>query len=114
MFYGCLNLEDITIGNAIGIGEDCFLDCAKITFIPLNNCTSFGNRAFGGCLLIGSINAPLCNSLGSTINNDGVFNNIKFGITITVSIVLATANAGLPDGDLVYAAESRGATIVYV
>jgi hypothetical protein len=57
---------------------------------------------------------PQLLNCGSTTGNNSVFFNVKLNTTITVPIALQTANGGAPDGDLVYAANTRGATIIYV
>lgn len=113
-FYGLSNLVSLTIGKPTGLGNTAFLSCAKITSIDLTNCTYLGDSAFQGCSLLSAVNAPILITCGTTTGNNSVFNLIKTGITITVPIALKTANAGAPDGDLVYASGTRGATIVYV
>lgn len=74
----------------------------------------FSNQMFRYSAATENINAPSCTQIGDSVNADFVFENIKTGTTITVKKVLETVNAGAPDGDLVYAAGTRGATIVYI
>lgn len=76
-------------------------------------CKSVGDSAFISSSF-DAISLPSVVSLGSTVYNNSVFSNIKSNITITVPIALQTANAGTPDGDLVYASGTRAATIVYI
>lgn len=52
--------------------------------------------------------------MGATTGNDNIFSNIKLGATITVPVALQTIDSGSPDGDLVYANGTRGATIIYI
>lgn len=60
-----------------------------------------------------NIYMPKCIKLGPTVALNGIFTNFTTGGTITVDISLMTANAGLPDADLTYVADTRGSSIEY-
>lgn len=57
---------------------------------------------------------PKCQQLGKDVAQSSIFYLCKKGSSITVNSFLQTCNSGLPDGDLQYAVNSRGATINYV
>lgn len=114
-FYRASNFKNIKIKNATTLNsyslrESGFVgdnsDFASLTFAGL--------EVFTGCISVININFPAMTNLGGSVVNNGVFNGIKTGAKITVPIALQTINAGAPDGDLVYAQSSRGATIIYV
>lgn len=119
-FLNCASLvyvdipECTTITSSI-FGEGVFKNCTSILTINAPNLTTINNtNTFSNCSSIETIYMPLLTALGSTLGNDSSFNYIKLGATITVAASLATVNTGSPDGDLVYASGTRGATIIYI
>ena len=89
--------------------------CALGTTFDLPALTTAGDYCFNFCYAATLINIPLCTALGTTVGDNGVFNDITGNtITINVPASLATANGGSPDGDLVYLAANNTETIVYI
>lgn len=100
--------------NAITVGATAFDSCYYISRINLKNATTIGDSAFSNAIaFLESVYIPSCTSLGSTSAANNVFMNLNTSIKIYTNPVLATNNAGSPDGDLTYAI-SRGATVAYV
>ncbi|BDU25092.1 hypothetical protein FLGSB24_18360 [Flavobacterium sp. GSB-24] len=113
-FSGCAALNDFTVGPITSIGGSCFLDCSSLTSLILNDVMSIGTNAFYNCTNINNISLESLTTCGDTTASNNVFFGIKLGCNITVPVTLQTANAGAPDGDLVYAQTSRGAIINYI
>lgn len=104
-----------TINCGTGAGTGTFQNSwGVLTFSAPNLITINGNYCFNGWDKVTSINMPSLTKLGTTVGNDSHFTNIKTGCAITVKTVLQTANAGAPDGDLVYAVGTRSAIVTYV
>ncbi|MDP5202253.1 leucine-rich repeat protein, partial [Flavobacterium sp. DG2-3] len=110
----CASLNDFTVGPITSIGPSCFSGCSSLTSLTLNDLTSIGTNAFYNCSSINNINLRSLTTCGDTTANNNVFFGIKLGCNITVPVALQIANAGEPDGDLVYAQTSRNAIIYYV
>lgn len=107
------SLTTINCGSSVGTGT--FQNSWDVlTFSAPNLTTINGSYCFSGWDKATSISMPSLTKLGTTTGNDSHFTNIKLGCAITVKTPLATANAGAPDGDLVYASGTRGAIINYV
>ena len=113
-FSGCAALNEFTVGPITSIGGGCFSDCPSLTSLILNHVTSIGTNAFYNCTGINNISLRALTICGDTTTNNNVFFGIKLGCNITVPVALQTANAGAPDGDLVYAQTSRNAIINYI
>ncbi|MCP2027485.1 hypothetical protein L1276_002642 [Flavobacterium sp. HSC-32F16] len=115
-FYLCSKLTTVKTGIITEIGKNVFDSCSSFTGVGLDltECKYFGNQAFRSCYSYTEINAPALVTCGESPSYNGVFENIKTGIIITVSSSLKTINAGQPDGDLVYASQTRQANIIYV
>lgn len=119
------------------VPQFCFQNCINFRNAKLKNVTNINNYAFKNSGFVGNdsdfssvnfialegfrdnaslelLTLPVVTNLGGSVVNNNVFTNIKLGATITVPIALQTANAGAPDGDLVYASGTRGATIIYI
>lgn len=141
-FRGCANLQWLKFYGTV-IGQVSFgnavRDCPNLTLTDMPNVITFGHGYWGrNCPKLTSISLPNVtninvkaafysdlNSLkdfympklvqcGPTAGYESIFYLINAGGTITVNVALQTADSGSPDGDLVYAANNRGATIVYV
>lgn len=134
--YSCNTLQWLKFNGIVNQGGDSIIrNCPNLVSVEMNNLVSCSaSPIFRDCWSIGTINLPelvnmtgnmysagantynlpKCTTLGATVGQDNVFAVIKTGAIINVPISLQTANAGAPDGDLVYASGTRGATIVYV
>jgi hypothetical protein len=132
-FYG---LEKV---NTVGFGNSSFRNNPYLNLIEIPNMNEFNGGYWGrNCPNLQSISFPKLEKItngaafyadGNSIKNfympkliqcgtntgqESIFYFCKTGGTITVHNFLQTANAGSPDGDLVYASGTRGATIIYV
>jgi hypothetical protein len=102
-FAGCLILPSISLPSLITAGEYVFSDCEALTTFNAPALTSIGDWFFYNNDNYTSIYIPSCTSLGSSTGDDGVFDSINFDIqTLTIPASLMTADAGAPDGDIVY------------
>ena len=136
-FANCSLVTVLTLPLLQTAGTQCFEFCSANTTFDFQALTLVGDAAFTGCTLAATfdlplltivtdwcfsfctsivlIDIPLCVTLGATVGNDNVFNS-STGNTLTVNCaaVLATADGGNPDGDLVYLAANNTATINYI
>jgi len=72
-------------------------------------------QTFKDNTLLASIYAPLLTEMGITVGDDSVFVGIAGNnITLTVGAVLATCNAGNPDGDITTLSASNTVTMIYI
>ena len=57
VFHSCKDLEEVDLGNVIGIGEECFVDCIHLTklYIPKNIFYFHMNNLYG-CTRLREIN----------------------------------------------------------
>jgi hypothetical protein len=142
-FFQNANLKDVLLNAVKTIGNRSFINCPSIQDYSFPSLLNITNGVSGGTFqnnnALKTFSAPLlttvtnsaviwCNSNSSSLvsfyapklatlgtpQSDYSFYNIKAGATITVSSALQTNNNGEPDGDLVYASGTRGATIVYI
>lgn len=100
-FQNDVLLANVTMPFATSLGDDCFNGCSALGKISLPFVKTIGARAFQDCIVLSYINIPLCVNLGGSTGDDDVFLNIN-GLTVICPVSLRTANAGAPDGDLVY------------
>ena len=115
-FNACLYLTLFVGNNVSGMANAVFIQTG-LTFINLPNCVSMGIGVFASCPSLATINLPVCTDLGGTVFDDSVFDTINGGaaVTLTVPTALSTADAGNPDGDIVYLTTTNaGSTIIYV
>jgi len=110
-FPELITLNSASVGGNTGTFENCTL-LENINLPKLRTVT--GYRLCSSCTSLKTFYAPLLTQLGISSQNNSNFSSIKNGATITVSIATQTIDSGAPDGDLVYASESRGATIIYI
>ena len=89
-------------------------DSTGLTSISLPALLSIGNGAFSSCVALTTVSMPIVTTLGASVLANGVFLGCASLTSITVPLALATANAGNPDGDLVYAVGTLGATVTYI
>jgi hypothetical protein len=119
VFNGDVLLETINLPELLTITMTSFqnetLACfnsvkaSVLSFPKLTGIT--GAYTFYGTTNTGIIYIPKCNTLGNTAGFDQLFNYLKTGCSITVNIALQTNNSGAPDGDLLYAKNTRNAII---
>lgn len=115
VFLNASNFKNLKVKNATTLNSYCLRTSGFIgDDSDFSSVTTAGLEVFTSCASVTNINFPAMTNLGGSVANNGVFNNIKTGCVITVPIALQTANAGAPDGDLVYASGTRGATIIYI
>ena len=115
-FNACLNLTIFVADNVSAMANAVFIQTA-LTEISLPNCASMSLGVFAACSNLATINLPVCSDLGGTVFDDSVFDTINGGnpVTLTVPTALSTADAGNPDGDIVYLTTTNaGSTIIYV
>ncbi|WP_149208238.1 leucine-rich repeat protein [Flavobacterium johnsoniae] len=90
-------------------------NCENLTTVSFPNVTAITSHAafYADGNGIQNFNLPKCRQLGPDVSQSSVFYLCSGGSTITVNSFLQTCNSGLPDGDLQYAVNSRGATVNY-
>ena len=69
---------------------------------------------FGGCIRLETVTLASVTDLGGTTGDDTVFLGCTSLTSVTVPTALATIDSSNPDGDLVYADVTLGATITYI
>jgi len=112
---GTLSFPNITTLTEPNLNT--FRECPDLVGLEFPNLTSSSGDT---CLIVyntGSLStfyAPKLATIGSNTGYTQFFRNITIGATITVSDVLRTNNGGGRDGDISYAEDTRGCTIVYV
>jgi hypothetical protein len=113
--YACLSLVSVNLPSLVTAGGSSFEQCYSLTIIDLPSLTTMGTYGLYDCTSLTTIDLPLCTDLGGTVGNDNVFDNIIGNtITATFNSVLATNNAGSPDGDIQYLEANNTVTITYV
>ena len=109
------SLTSINFPLLENIGIAGFSNLDNVSSINFPSVTSVGNACFSNCFLLTSINLSSCTSLGSTVGDNFVFSGVTGNtITLTVPSALMTADAGNPDGDIVYLQANNTVTIVTV
>lgn len=104
-----------SLPSLVTAGTACFYGVNSLSSISLPLMTSIGNFGFGSCLQLTNISIPSCVNLGSTVGDNTVFGSISGNtIILTVPSALMTADAGSPDGDIVYLQSNNTVTIVTV
>lgn len=102
-------------GCIVAVGQDSFYYCTQLTTIILPSVTSVEKWGFEYCPAVTTINLASCTDLGGTTGNDDVFYEILGNtISLTVPSALMTADAGSPDGDIVYLQANNTVTITTV
>jgi hypothetical protein len=114
-FLLCSSLGDtISATSLLTMSGNVFAECSNVKRYAFDNLTTISSGLpFNSNSSLLSVYMPKLTQLGPTLGNDSIFNTIKTGATITVSPYLKTVDSGAPDGDLVYASDTRGAIIVY-
>lgn len=57
-FYGCENLESVSLTKAISAGNSSFYNCSKLNILDMPNLENSEDRAFYGCDALVSVNMP--------------------------------------------------------
>jgi hypothetical protein len=127
-FYGCSNLDTITLNSVYEIDTDAFRDCSALDNIILNaakigsgvfrgcsnlsviylpQATEIGDNCFNQCVSMSELYMYNCLSIGTTNGNDSVFGGIT-GNTIQLAIPPSVVS----DGDIVSLQSRNFVTII--
>lgn len=107
-----LGISAISLPALLGQGNNNQSVANYVTInMPVLQTQGTGNQT--GAITLTSIYMPNLTFLGGPGANGNFVASATSALTITVDTVLATNNAGSPDGDLQYAI-SQGATIIYM
>ena len=107
-------LTAISLPALTAAGDAAFSGCANITTISLPALETAGAGMFDGCIRLETVTLASVTDLGGTTGDDTVFLGCTLLTSVTVPTALATIDSGNPDGDLVYADVTLGATITYI
>ena len=113
-FNGCTALITVTAPSLISAGDTAFIGCTDLVSISLPALETAGAGMFGGCIRLETVKLASVTDLGGTTGDDTVFLGCTLLTSVTVPTALATIDSGNPDGDLVYADVTLGATITYI
>ena len=113
-FYACSSLNDVYLPLVKWAGTQSFADCTSLVNLDLPSLLGCAVLVFDNCSSLETLNIPKCTNLGNGVNNNNVFLNIKLGCVINIDSSRETCDGGAPDGDLVYAINTRGATVNYI
>lgn len=114
-FLRAINCKNVKIKNVTSLPIYCFQASGFIgNNSDFSSVTTTSQYTFFQSAFVTTITLPVVTNLGGSVANNQIFEMMKTGAIITVPIALQTANAGAPDGDLVYASGTRGATIIYI
>lgn len=114
-FYNADALISVNLPKVTIVSEGAFYSCDALVSISLPLATTIGDQVFSTSLLLSTISLPSCINLGSTVGDNNVFNFITGNtITLTIPSALMTADAGNPDGDIVYLQANNTVTVVTV
>ena len=100
--------------NIVNMGLQCFTNSTIAGAYTFNSLLTTGDSCFALAANITALTMSILTNLGSTVGDNGVFNGMTALTAVTVPTALATIDGGNPDGDLVYAVGTLGATITYV
>jgi len=104
-----------TLTSLATAGGNCWQDNTAAITLSLPALTAIGSGAFQGWATVTAITMPILTDLGGTTGNNTVFFGCTALTSVTVPTALATVDGGNhPDGDLVYADATLGATINYI
>jgi hypothetical protein len=108
-------LTTLNLPNLITMDQQCFWG-TKLTVYDFPNLTTITNGlyVFGFLTNATLINIPNCTQLGETTGNNNAFVNLKTNCVINIDASIETADGGNRDGDIVYAEDTRSATINYI
>jgi len=104
-----------TLTSLATAGGNCWQDNTAAITLSLPALRAIGSGAFQGWATVTAITMPILTDLGGTTGNNTVFFGCTALTSVTVPTALATVDGGNhPDGDLVYADATLGATINYI
>ena len=111
-FDGCTSAVSFNVISLQNAGQGCFYNCSVVTSFDLPSLQIVSNRCFDGCSFATSFNLPSVINLGSTVEDDSVFNDIVGNtISLTIPSALMTCWDGEPDGDIKYLIKNDTVTI---
>jgi hypothetical protein len=114
-FIGCTSLFTIEFGTGLlTVPSSCFEDCTGLNFVGAYYATAVENGAFAGCNSpnLAAIDIRACDSIGSSVGDNGVFQGITSKTFILrVKANQMTINGGNPDGDITYLNSNNTLTI---
>jgi hypothetical protein len=122
LFSYAYNLNSITAPELLTMNGGYIVNRTKLLTLDFPKLTSCGNLSFAteqsaaALSILTNINIPKIKTMGSDsnfISNNEVFRFLKLACTIKVNIHLATNNFGAPDGDLLFAKNSRASIIEF-
>lgn len=109
-FNGCSSLDnpDLPLVESVSF-NGAFNACSGMKTIALPLCASILGKAFKDCTSLTTIYIPACTTLGETVGNDLLFENIS-GNTIDVTLL----NGMETDGDIVYLQGANTVNLILV
>ena len=113
-FLQCFNLINVNLPALQTIDTQGFQSCTKLKEVNFPVLNNTGTRIFNGCALLENVSIPTITNLGGSNADNEVFLGCNSLQTVTAPIAMQTINGGSPDGDLAYADNVLGATIIYV
>lgn len=93
-----------------GLANEGLSALIDLVWATLPECQNIIDLGFSGCLKLEKIYAPKLNSIGGTTGNDSVFNDCSQLSEVTVSSEMEVDPI---DGDLDYATNTLGATVIF-
>lgn len=113
-FQSCTSMIVFNLPALTTVENNCFSGNTSATTYTLPSLTTAGNNLFNNCTNLTTVTMASCTDLGGTTGDDSVFLGCNALTSVSVPTALATVNGGNPDGDLVYANGTLGATINYL
>ncbi|MFZ4059086.1 MAG: leucine-rich repeat protein [Ferruginibacter sp.] len=100
-FANCEGLETLDFELLETIAAGAFSGCSALVTIDLPALLSVGNGSFVQCAALEIFNTPLLENLGTSTDNNNVFDNIEDNeIAMTVPAALLTCYNGVADRDI--------------
>lgn len=101
-FLNCTAATTFTLTSVGVLGQEAFKNCQSVTTLSLPACTTTKDSVFADCTALISLSVPMCTKLGTSIENNLVFDGIVGNtISLTIPAILMTCYSGNPDGDIV-------------
>jgi hypothetical protein len=114
-FYRCTSATTFDFPSLTTAGYQCFGYCSSANTFSFPLLVTMDDYCFHSCTSATTFYFPVCNSLGSTTDNNNVFISISGKtITLTIPVALMTCNGGSPDGDIQYLTSNNTVTIITV
>lgn len=116
-FYNCTSVTDVYAESVETTGNRCFQGATSLVTANLPSLTTIPNPAITFVYLCSNLTTlyiPSCTVIGTTVSgSENAFLAASGILTITVDASLETINGGGREGDIAYAEDTKGATIVY-